>query len=330
MTRQYNDLMVDIETLGTTPDALILSIGAVFFDRKTRELGPKFHQHVMPATDMDGQIDADTVLWWLTQSDEARKALKVGQWKASPAGSVLCALATFTKQHCDHSHVNVWSLPAAFDLVILDSMHRRHRMSTMWNHWQHRCLRTVVSEQRGVPVPRPKPSTAHDALADAIAQAHWLMELDSAETPNPAAVASVTDDTAAFSATESAEARMRCETPRPEPAPRQTLVLLNEVHVAREAATDVARALERHATELALDLTRQRARADALDAKVAELLAERSKTPPKEPTGERYVKALREERDLLRAQVSALTEQVQTLGDKLYGITRILDTKETP
>lgn len=34
-----NDISFDLETLGTAPNALILSIGAVQFDRKTGELG---------------------------------------------------------------------------------------------------------------------------------------------------------------------------------------------------------------------------------------------------------------------------------------------------
>ena len=39
-----NDVMVDLETLSTKPNAAIVSIGAVFFDPKTGELGDTYYQ----------------------------------------------------------------------------------------------------------------------------------------------------------------------------------------------------------------------------------------------------------------------------------------------
>lgn len=312
MTKQYSDLMVDIETLGTTPDALILSIGAVFFDRETRELGPTFHQHILPSTDRDGQIDADTVMWWMGQSDEARKALKVGQEKASPAGSVIYTLTCFTHQHCNPSKVNVWSLPAAFDLVLLDSLHRRHRMSTVWDHWQHRCLRTVVSEQRGVPVPRPKPSTAHDALADAVAQAHWLMEIDRA-----AGVYEV-----------------RAAQPK---APHVPPVITAMSHVRTHAIECGVREPElvfesypdaQHFARSATDglAIVPMLRPDEGAAWLNGVKLSVRPAAPKENTIERLndrVEELRGERDFEHEKVIALAEQVSNLGDKFRAIQAI-------
>ena len=68
-----SNLMLDIETLGTGPNSVILSIGAVEFD----ETGviSKFYEAIDPesCTDWGLQIDARTVLWWMDQNDAARK-----------------------------------------------------------------------------------------------------------------------------------------------------------------------------------------------------------------------------------------------------------------
>jgi DNA polymerase III epsilon subunit-like protein len=65
--------MVDIETLGTKPSSTILSIGAVFFDIETGELGERFYMNIDPK--QDRSIDPSTVMWWMVQSSEARNSL---------------------------------------------------------------------------------------------------------------------------------------------------------------------------------------------------------------------------------------------------------------
>mgnify|MGYP006408929027 CR=1 FL=1 len=68
-------IMIDLETMGTRPDAPIISIGAVAFDAN----GPldSFYAGVNLGSSVNSgaKIDASTVLWWMQQSDEARAAL---------------------------------------------------------------------------------------------------------------------------------------------------------------------------------------------------------------------------------------------------------------
>ncbi|EGF1567842.1 RecE family exodeoxyribonuclease, partial [Escherichia coli] len=57
-------LMIDLETMGKNPDAPIISIGAIFFDPQTGDMGPEFSKTI----DLDtagGVIDRDTMKWWL-------------------------------------------------------------------------------------------------------------------------------------------------------------------------------------------------------------------------------------------------------------------------
>ncbi|EFK0619947.1 exonuclease, partial [Escherichia coli] len=67
-------LMIDLETMGKNPDAPIISIGAIFFDPQTGDMGPEFSKTI----DLDtagGVIDRDTMKWWLKQSREAQSAI---------------------------------------------------------------------------------------------------------------------------------------------------------------------------------------------------------------------------------------------------------------
>ncbi|EIG3432481.1 3'-5' exoribonuclease, partial [Escherichia coli] len=62
-------LMIDLETMGKNPDAPIISIGAIFFDPQTGEMGPEFSKTIDLET-AGGVIDRDTIKWWLKQSRE--------------------------------------------------------------------------------------------------------------------------------------------------------------------------------------------------------------------------------------------------------------------
>ncbi|EOV6122752.1 3'-5' exoribonuclease, partial [Escherichia coli] len=52
-------LMIDLETMGKNPDAPIISIGAIFFDPQTGEMGPEFSKTIDLET-AGGVIDRDT------------------------------------------------------------------------------------------------------------------------------------------------------------------------------------------------------------------------------------------------------------------------------
>ncbi|HAX5200400.1 TPA: exonuclease, partial [Escherichia coli] len=61
-SRAWNHLSVDLETMGKNPDAPITSIGAIFFDPQTGDMGPEFSKTI----DLDtagGVIDRDTIKW---------------------------------------------------------------------------------------------------------------------------------------------------------------------------------------------------------------------------------------------------------------------------
>lgn len=110
-----NNLMIDLESMGKKPNAPIVSIGAVFFDPQSGELGQEFYTAVNLESAMEqGAVpDGDTILWWLRQSSEARSAICVDD--AMPISSALSELSHFINRHSDNpKYLKVWGNGATF------------------------------------------------------------------------------------------------------------------------------------------------------------------------------------------------------------------------
>ena len=64
------DLMIDIETMGNTPNAVMIQLAGIFFDRKTGETGREFCMSLnIEACERLGFVkDQSTEDWWKTQN----------------------------------------------------------------------------------------------------------------------------------------------------------------------------------------------------------------------------------------------------------------------
>ena len=71
------DIMIDIETLGTSTKCPVISIGAVAFD--LNQIRGQFYVALDIKDQIDSGkrlVDADTIKWWLSQSGAAKKVFK--------------------------------------------------------------------------------------------------------------------------------------------------------------------------------------------------------------------------------------------------------------
>lgn len=138
-------LMIDLETMDKKPTAAITSIGAVFFNPETGEMGEQFYQRVSLASsvDYDCTMGADTVLWWLRQSSEARSEMLNDDCLDLPLS--LANLEAFVAEYSDPSKVQVWGNGAAFDNVILrNAAEKCGFIEPLWFFWNDRDVRTIV------------------------------------------------------------------------------------------------------------------------------------------------------------------------------------------
>src|SRR5688572_21045121 len=168
-------IMLDIETLGTSPGSAILAIGAVKFGGG--QILAEFYQRVnlKSCTQYDLKIDPDTVLWWLQQSDEAR--IEVTK-EVRHLAMVLRSFGEWVEaaQHTEmEGEPEVWGNGAGFDNVLLAVAYGRAGLTPPWKYWNDRCYRTVKNLYPDVQMERS--GTHHNALDDARSQAMHLMAM---------------------------------------------------------------------------------------------------------------------------------------------------------
>lgn len=176
----YTHLMVDMETMGNSPDAPIVSIGAVFFEPSTGNTGAEFYQVVSLESSMSFGMkpDASTIQWWLKQSSEARSAILVDE--AMGLLETLELLADFIAENAANgSHtVQLWGNGCSFDNVILRRAYALTDTPFAVPFWNDRDVRTMVELGKSVGInPRfdiPFEGDMHNALSDARHQVKYV------------------------------------------------------------------------------------------------------------------------------------------------------------
>ena len=181
---QWFDLSVDLETMGLPPDGAIVSIGACFFDLEKCEIGPTFSRVINLATAVrdGGVITPSTLMWWLGQSEAARRGI---MFNAEDIRVVLTDFAAFIAEHSRRQDVRVWGNGSDFDNTLLNSAYLRADMKTPWSPFKNRCFRTVRNMYPSVEYNTDdKGEGAHNALTDAIFQAKHLFRIKNRSKAN--------------------------------------------------------------------------------------------------------------------------------------------------
>ena len=159
--------MIDLETLDTSPNAHILSIGAVSMNDHSRTF------YSVPGTNEQWRtVNNDTIDWWCEQSTQAQEEVLIDTdvtLKESLEG-----LIEFYK---DCGAARVWSHGVDFDVVILNDAFKQHDLKPPWRFWSTEHTRTLISAGWRLKNRNFEPNRAgtyHHALDDAIHQAKWM------------------------------------------------------------------------------------------------------------------------------------------------------------
>jgi hypothetical protein len=132
------DVMIDLETLGTTADAVILSIGAVKFDLETGIIEDDgFYRSVSVESNLDlgRRISEDTLIWWFKQSPEAQG---VYHEEKVALDTALVELSDWIGT----DDYKPWANGADFDTPMLQHAYAQLKVETPWKFWNNRCFRT--------------------------------------------------------------------------------------------------------------------------------------------------------------------------------------------
>lgn len=126
------DVMVDLETLGTEPSSIILSIGAITW---VDEGFDTFYQEISPNHQGNRTIDIDTIKWWMNQPI-----------KPPMEGETLLhnALEIFNEWLKGFGQkIILWANGTDFDISMLHHAMNEHGMAPVWAYNDVRDYRTM-------------------------------------------------------------------------------------------------------------------------------------------------------------------------------------------
>ena len=168
-----DSVMLDLETLATGPDAVILSIGAVRFNEFDSRM--IFRSELNIKLNVDEQIqlgrkvDDDTVEWWSKQNTELQDSVFNAHNRTSIADFII-ELNRFVV-----AADRIWAQGPVFDIVILENLYRQIGVPIPWPYYNIRDSRTII-KALGTDIVHVR-QHAHDALADCKYQAGFIKKI---------------------------------------------------------------------------------------------------------------------------------------------------------
>lgn len=152
-----NDVMIDIETLGTSADCTILAIAAVRFDRLTGEIGGELHERIDPCG-QNRHVCTQTLKWWAKQPQGVFAEAMSGETRL---GQALHDLFVFVEP----SDL-VWAQGTDFDFKVLDHAFDSRMIQKPWPYYAKRDTRTLYDVAGFDPRTIQCEGTLHNALDD--------------------------------------------------------------------------------------------------------------------------------------------------------------------
>ena len=159
-------VMLDIETLATTPDAVVMSVGVVKFDPHTGTPYNKtlWRPDIDEQTERDRHVSESTLEWWAKQPDHIQEDA------FSDEGRI--PVVEFMKElnrYCVGME-KIWCQGPQFDMLILENLYIQWGHHFGWQFWQVMDCRTLFQL---MPVDPRKAiqQDLHSADADAYYQA---------------------------------------------------------------------------------------------------------------------------------------------------------------
>lgn len=168
-------IMIDIETLSTAKNAVVLSIGAVLFDPKSGKILDEFYKELRLSDQANRKVDVSTVQWWIGQvaqhPERASLFLQELYDNKCTARNALLLLRDFIGSHrvADHD-LCVWACDPDFDLDILATLYAEYGLNVPWKYYEPKSVRTVRMLGKELGLPKLDDTKTHNALEDCIRQ----------------------------------------------------------------------------------------------------------------------------------------------------------------
>lgn len=166
-----SQIMVDVETLSTHPNAVIIQIAAIKFEFSS-DMTEQFimNSSIKSSTDLGLHVDTSTIEWWKSQPTSTLKSVTTG---AVPIQDVMSKFVEFVGNPKD---IVFWCNGMNFDFPIIESTCRALNIKTPWRYYNLRDARTVYAICNLDWKNYPRIGSYHNGLDDCLTQIKALKE----------------------------------------------------------------------------------------------------------------------------------------------------------
>lgn len=165
------EVMIDLETLSTRMNAVVLVIAGIKFDRskeiKEPEKSDFFYRRIDVASfDKTHHIDQQTLTWWKYQPiNTYNEAFGDGIVSFAPKGRIPIKQALMEFARWFGNSKQIWSNGNTFDIPILAELYLKFKIPIPWKYYNCRDTRTMY-ELGKVDIKNLSQENLHNALYD--------------------------------------------------------------------------------------------------------------------------------------------------------------------
>jgi len=172
--KKFPHLMIDLETLGTSLDAVILSIGAVPFNM-VGEMGEAFEifptvQDQIPSR----KVQWSAIEWWFKQEEQARLSI-IEQVRSRMLHECLMLFKDWCEYNLDEKF-RVWSNGASFDIAMMNLAFANVNLETPWSYKNQMDCPTMVYMSKISTKKYDGVGVKHNAVNDCKWQISWTVD----------------------------------------------------------------------------------------------------------------------------------------------------------
>lgn len=171
---KVTDIMIDLETLGSKNDAIIVSVGVVYFNLTSKTVVDKRYWILNIDSQSHRTIDISNLKWWMTQSEGVREVFREPQQSC-----VSTFISEFEDSFNEREVKRFWAKGAHFDFGLLNNLLKSegdpYKNCIPYSKWM--CMKPiyVLATRLGVLRTMKLEGTAHNALDDAVFQTEVLL-----------------------------------------------------------------------------------------------------------------------------------------------------------
>lgn len=174
----YVGASFDLETLSLRPNGVILSAGVAIFNDAEIIASGHFTFGVQHQIDMGRHIKANTLGWWMVQSEGAQNSVMPGLLLPDGRDVTTLNLGRIADALAEHKVQQVWGYGSVMDVQMLETLYDDMKLPVPWSYKNVMCLRTLAAQPLLANVPRVEfDGVEHNAEHDAIHQARRIIAL---------------------------------------------------------------------------------------------------------------------------------------------------------